>query len=340
MMALDKSYLHERLGSMRQLASIRRMRIDDGKGRGMRVFEVTNGSGLSFSVYPDRGMDIGEASFKGIPLAWITPNGPVAPQFYEADSLGWLRTWGGGLLTGCGLMNVGGANCSGGESHGLHGRLSHTPAEEINSTARWTGDGASYELEVSGELRVSRVFGKNLSLRRNIRTALGDNSITIRDRVENQGFRKTPLMQLYHINLGWPLVDAGAVIEAVKHRITPQNEVAAADYPEWNHLTDPERNFVEQVFYHEIPAAENGMAAVTLRNSKLKLACRVEYSVGSLPYLIEWKMMGQGEYVLGLEPSNTFPEGQEAMARRGLLRFLAPGEVVECVVKISFEELP
>ena len=104
----DKNYLRERMGSMRQLAGIRRAELEDGKGRGMRILDVTNGSGLAFTVYPDRGMDIGETTFKGIPIAWITPNGPVAPQFYDASGLNWLRSWGGGLLTGCGLMNVGG----------------------------------------------------------------------------------------------------------------------------------------------------------------------------------------------------------------------------------------
>ena len=65
----DKNYLRERMGSMRQLAGIRRAELEDGKGRGMRILDVTNGSGLAFTVYPDRGMDIGETTFKGIPIA-------------------------------------------------------------------------------------------------------------------------------------------------------------------------------------------------------------------------------------------------------------------------------
>ena len=142
----DKNYLRERIGSMRQVAGIRRAELEDGKGRGMRILDVNNGSGLNFTVYPDRGMDIGEASFKGIPVAWITPNGPVAPQFYDAKGLNWLRSWGGGLLTGCGLMNVGGPNASGGEEHGLHGRLSHTPAGQVNAKAAWDEDGV-YRIE-------------------------------------------------------------------------------------------------------------------------------------------------------------------------------------------------
>ena len=178
--------MHPRIGSMRQIASLRRAVLDDGKGRGMRIIDLDNGSGLAFTVYPDRGMDLGEAHYKGIPLVWLSANGPVAPQFYEAQGFNWLRTWSGGLLTGCGLMNVGGPNNCGGEDHGLHGRLSHTPAGEVNTRTDWNGD--RYELEVSGKIRVSRVFAKNLLLTRRISTALGDNSITVEDRIENQGF--------------------------------------------------------------------------------------------------------------------------------------------------------
>ena len=335
---MKKEELREYIGSMRQLAYIRRSVLEDGKGRGMRVMEVNNGSGLSFSVYPDRGMDIGEASYKGIPLAWLTPNGPVAPEFYEASNLNWLRSWSGGLLTGCGLMNVGGPNTSGGEEHGLHGRLSNTPAGEVNTMSAWN-EKDEYELKVSGNIRVSRVFGKNLMMTRSYRTALHDNSIEITDVVENQGFRTTPFMLLYHMNFGYPLVDENTYINAPDHDVTPQNAIAAAGFREWKYACAPQRDFAEQVFYHEIAPGDDGMAWAELVNEKLKLAVRVSYRTAELPYLVQWKQMGQGEYVMGLEPANCFPEGQANIAKRGMLRYLNPGEVTTCKVKLSFREL-
>ena len=42
---LNASYLAPRLGTMEQLASIRRLVSDDGKGRGMRILEVNTGAG-------------------------------------------------------------------------------------------------------------------------------------------------------------------------------------------------------------------------------------------------------------------------------------------------------
>jgi len=338
MSTLTPSYLHPRLGTMRQLAAIRRFVSDDGKGRGMRVFEVNNGSGLSFTVYPDRGMDIGPAFYKGTPLAWLSRNGETAPQFYDASGFEWLRTWGGGLLTGCGLANVGGPNTTSDGSHGLHGRLSHIPAEEVNTTENWTDKG-SYVLSIGGRVRHSKVFGENLVVTRRIETALGEATITIRDTVENQGFAPSPFMLLYHMNLGWPLVDDGAVLETSPHAVTPQTPHAAAGLADWPRISAPIPGFNEQVFYHTLPAEDaQGLASISLVNRKLGLAFKVAYRTAELPYLIQWKMMGQGEYVVGLEPANCYPEGQDKMAQQGLLRHLEPGEKIETLVKVTIEE--
>ncbi len=334
----NPAFLLPRVGHMAQVASVRRLVSDDGKGRGARVLEVNNGSGLSFTVYPDRGMDIGQAYYKGTPLAWVSCSQEVAPQFYDADGLEWLRTWGGGLLTGCGLTNVGGPNTVNGESHGLHGRLSHTPAEDVNTTAGWTKEGV-YALTASGRVRQSKVFGEKLALTRHIETALGEASITVRDTIENQGYAPSPFMLLYHLNLGWPLVDDGAVLEAPPHEVTPQNDHAASGLADWPKITAPIPGFREQVYYHTQPADGQGLAAMRLVNRRLGLAFNVTYRVNELPYLVQWKMMGQGEYVVGLEPANCYPEGQEKIAKRGLLRQLAVGEKTETFLKLSVETL-
>ena len=88
-----------------------------------------------------------------------------------------------------------------------------------------------------------------------------------------------------------------------------------------------------------LPADENGLARAVMTNPKLKLQVTVEYRVAELPYLVEWKQLGQGEYVCGLEPANCFPEGQAAMQKRGVLKKLQPGEISKSYVKVSFLEL-
>ncbi|MDD4101759.1 MAG: aldose 1-epimerase family protein [Kiritimatiellae bacterium] len=332
---LKKADVVPRVGRMEQLASIRRLTYEDGKGRGMRELEFNNGSGLAFSVLPDRGMDIAKASYKGSGLAWLSCNGDVAPQFYEPGGIEWLRSWGGGLLTGCGLANVGGPNERNGEQHGLHGRISHIPAQEVNSAASWSEDGSTYTLSACGRISHSRVFGEKLACTREISTAYGDDSITVRDTIENEGFTPVPFMLLYHINLGWPLIDESVTLEAPEHKITPQTESAAAGLAAWNQTSAPVPGVAEQVYYHDLPADKSGMASMRVVNKRLGLEFEVAYRVAELPYLIQWKMLGQGEYVMGLEPANCYPEGQTRMAERGLLRKLSPGEKTETLLRLA-----
>ena len=335
-MDFSRENIFGRVGSMRQLAAIRRSVLDDGRGRGMRIIDVGNGSGLNFTVYPDRGMDIGEASYKGMPVAWLTPS-CATPESYEPEQFSWLRSWGGGLLTGCGFLNVGGP-CEAGELHGLHGRLSHLKAADVNTESEWNETG-EYELSVSGKVTHSRVFGEHLRMTRRISVKMGVNRIVIADTVENLGYRSTPFMQLYHMNFSWPLVDESCRLRAPEHPVTPQNEVAAAGLAEWDRLSAPTPGFVEQVFYHDLPTDASGMAEMTLENPTLRLALRIRYSKDTLPQFMEWKQMGQGEYVLGLEPGNCVPEGRCRNEEKGLLRHLEPGEAVRHRVEVSFEEL-
>ena len=53
-------------------------------------------------------------------------------------------------------------------------------------------------------------------------------------------------------------------------------------------------------------ADDQGFGHVALVNRELNggLGLYVSFDVTMLPYLSEWKMMGQGEYVLGIEPAN------------------------------------
>ena len=64
-------------------------------------------------------------------------------------------------------------------------------------------------------------------------------------------------------------------------------------------------------------------------NPALGLGLTLRFRLAELPHLVEWKMMQQGMYVLGLEPANCWVEGRSADRASGVLRFLEPGEKVE-----------
>jgi len=99
--------LLSRTGDMSQLGGVRLVTLADGPERGVQAADVRTRDGLCFTVLLDRGMDIDQAEYRGLPLAWVSPTGPVAPSFYEARGTGWLRTFHGGLLTTCGLTQAG-----------------------------------------------------------------------------------------------------------------------------------------------------------------------------------------------------------------------------------------
>ena len=201
----DKSFLRARLGDMSQLAGVRRSFLMDGRARMVEVLDFDNGSGLQFTVLPGRGMDIAWAKYRGIPLCFMTKAGVASPESYDPQGMGWLWNFFGGLLTTCGLSNVGDP-CEderpelGPVHHGLHGRLSDTAAANVGWSAAWV-DGA-YRLNATGQMREGVLHGQNLSLTRTIETRLGDNALHLTDVIENQGFTPEEVMILYHINIG------------------------------------------------------------------------------------------------------------------------------------------
>lgn len=337
----DRSWTRAELlnyvGDLSQIGGVRLAEWTDGAERGLRVADFRTGSGLAFSVLLDRGMDIGPASYKGMPLNWASPTGWSHPMYYDAQGLGWLRTFGAGLLTGCGISYVGAPDVDQGEPLGLHGRLSNLPAQRVRVDEAWQGDECSFWVEA--EMREARVFGENLRLKRRISAELGGNCIRVRDEVENLGVSASPLMLLYHINLGFPLLDETSELLSEPHPVEARDAAAAPGLQDWMRFQKPTAGYAEQVFYHDLPADSGGWASMQLVNRARKLAVCVRYQKAGLPNLVQWKMMGQNHYALGVEPGNCRVGGRSKERERGTLQFLQPGEKKEFEVEIEVSEV-
>jgi hypothetical protein len=318
--------LRQRIGRVGQVAGIRACTLSDGPEDGVRALEFYTGSGLRFTVLPDRGMDIGPAEWRGAPLAWASAAAIRHPAFYEAEGPGWLRGFAGGLLVTCGPSNVGPASEDAGERFGLHGRASHTPASQVGYVAGW--EGQEYWLRAWGAVREARLFGENIALTRTISARLGGDEIWIEDRIVNEGFEETPLQILYHINLGFPLLDEGSEL-LVDSTLTPRDAQAAAGQAQALRGAAPAPGFREQVFHHQVRPAADGWATVALVNRAFDgrgLGLRLRYRPEELPHLWQWRMLGQGAYVMGIEPANCGLAGRAEERRMGRLAILAPGE--------------
>lgn len=329
--------LLRRVGHADQLAGVKLLEGADGVERGARVLRVWTGSGLEFDVLAERCLDLAACRYRGIPLAWLSPAGAAHPAYYEPAGAGWLRTFPGGLLATCGLDQFGAPSDHAGEHYGLHGRIANTPAQALAHRAYWDGD--VYRLEIAGEMRQARLFGENLLLRRSICAELGASRIRIEDVVTNQGFQAQPHMLLYHFNLGFPLVGERARLVLDAERTVPRDVDAELGAAEWDRFQPPTPGYREQVFYHAPRPGADGRVHAEMRNPELGLGLRLSYAAAELPHLYQWKMMGEGAYVVGVEPANCAGIlGRADAVERGVAPILQPGESRRYAIEIEVLE--
>jgi hypothetical protein len=326
--SFTRAELAERGGDICQFAGVRLGELGDGFERGVRVADVRTGTGFDFTVLADRGLDIGAAHFRGAPLAWRSPAAFSHPAFFEPEGLGWLRGFGGGLLTTCGLTYFGAPTVDQGQSLGLHGRASSLAAENLACGADWDGD--ECDLWVGGRMREARLFGENLVLRRRLSARMGQSRLVIEDSVTNEGHDSTPHMILYHCNLGYPVLSEDSELLIDDEQVSARDEVCGAGLPSHRRFQAPTPGYSEQVFQHVPKRDREGYARAALVNRAFEcgigLGVYLRWRAAELPWMIQWKMMGQGAYVSGLEPSTNWTSGRAAERAAGRLRFLEPGE--------------
>jgi hypothetical protein len=335
---LKQYELLERVGSLGQVGGVSRVVLAEGNATGVEALEFRTGSGLDFTVYAGRGMDIGPATYREYPLAWMSPTGPAAAAFLEPEGLGWLRSFYGGLLLTCGLTYAGAPCTDGEEELGLHGRISHVAATNVCYGGTWEDN--DYVMFAEGQVREASVFGPNVLLTRRISARLGERRLTVHDVVENQGFAPQEHMILYHCNLGYPLMDAATELVAPDASVQGRDEYSQETISRCASFSDPEPGIPERVYYHDLRANEDGSTMVALVNRGLGdgIALCFELSKNELPNVSQWKLPGQGTYVLGVEPGNCRVEGRVVERERGTLQVLEPGEIREYTMTIGIAE--
>lgn len=328
--------LMKKIGDISQISGARQSTLVSGRAKGVHAVEVRTGAGLSFTVLPDRGMDIAWADYKGMALSFISKTGIVSPEYYEPEENGFLRSFYAGLLTTCGLSYMGATCEDDGELLGLHGRAANIPAEDVCVSNEWQRD--DFVMKVRGRIRESAMFGENMTLTREIEAKLGENRIIIRDAVENCGFERQPVMLLYHCNFGFPLLDKDTRLILPEGTVKARDAEATKGLVNYDEFEEPVHGYREQVFYHDLNPQADGAITVKLFNKSLGehgLGIYIKYNKDQLPYFIQWKQIGEGDYVLGLEPATWYPEGRCEARKRGELEFLEPGECKKIELEIG-----
>jgi len=298
-----------------QFAGARRSTLDDGA----RLIHLYNAAGLCVDVLPDRGLDLWRASYRGLPLTWLSPNAPRRPD----AGAHWLDLFNGGLLTTCGLRHAGPAEEDDrtGETRSLHGGYTNLAAGDVDAGGAWNGD--AYLVRVRGRTVESRLFGPQIELVREITLPHDAPVLEVRDEVTNLGDEPQPLMLLHHVNLGYPLVREGARLSLAAGATVPRDEVALSGAERWDVYEAAQPRWAEQVFFHAVASDADGWSRLVAGTDDLAL--ELSWDARSAPYVTQWKNTREGIYVSGVEPGNCLPEGQNRARAAGRLDTLEPG---------------
>lgn len=331
--------LTERSGNLAQFGGVRLSTLDDGLGRGTRILDFNTGSGLRFTVNVDRALDIGELSHNGRAIGWHSAVGtrhPALNNQLEDNGFGWNRSFSGFLAT-CGLDHILGPEdvCGGTYNyphqphvqHGLHGRIANIPARLTGYGERWDGD--TYNLWAEGAVTQATLFGEVLTLTRRIDADLGGNTIRITDKVTNDGFSRTPHMLLYHVNLGYPLIDADSrYIAPIKSVVFAAHSDAGLDAQGVGYRVCPApvRGFREQVWQHEMASDPDGCVPVVVANDRFGFGLLMETRSAELPCAYQWQNFQAGHYVMGIEAATHHIKGNGFARDRGEMIWLEAGE--------------
>lgn len=322
-----------RIANLDQLAGATLSTVLDGPARGCRALDLGVAGGIDVRILPDRGFDVGPAWYGGLPLAWVSAVGESAP-LSSPTGMAWLAAFGGGLVTTCGLRNVGSPS----EGHGLHGRFSHLRASDVR-VGREVKEG---DVLLTARATIDEVDAQEAHLRveRTIRTRTARGLVELTDVTTNLGGAPEPAPILYHVNLGVPLFDEGARLEIDSGEVVPRDADAERGLSTWMAPGPPEEGAPEMVFEHAVRADDEGWGRAALINRSVGLELVLRWRQAELPRFHQWLHLGRSMYVLGLEPASCSVLGRAADRAMGALPELEPGERRTTELQIVARLLP
>ena len=271
-----------KISNLQQVASLRHYTLTEGREKGLDVLDCDNGK-IRFLLNVSKACDIMQLYHEGQNMSFISKNG------FTKREIPFLNRFEGGMLYTCGLDSVGGR-----EGYELHGTFHNTPAEIIRAECNENG------IVVEAIIRDTALFGKNLVMKRKVSTAVFGDSVTLEDTLINEGYKAEEYCLLYHINVGYPMLDDGAKIVADVDSYTPRTEWAKQNEGTMYEMSAPVPNQEETCYFLKMNKPQ-----ISLVNEKVGKRFTVSYSGDTLPHFVEWKSMASGDYALGLEPCTT-----------------------------------
>jgi hypothetical protein len=325
---LDDSPVAGRFETARGAVTILHGFFTSGKSAGVEVCLVDTEASQTI-LLPGRGMGIWRITTAATVFGWKSPvDGPVHPALVpisDGDGLGWLEGF-DELVVRCGLESNGAPDRAddGSMRYPLHGRIANLPATNLSVQV----DSASGKVELIGEVIESKLFFKRLRLRSRAIFAAGSASVEIVDEVTNELSTPATAQLLYHINLGSPVLSAGARVVAPIQTLAPKDDHAAEEIDRWEQIDPPQTGYAERVYFSQLLADSDGRSAVMLQGANGQRGFGVTIDTRSLPYFVFWKNTAAESdgYVVGLEPATNLPNPRSLEAKHDRVIKLAGGQ--------------
>lgn len=327
---LDDSSVAGEYHTARGTVTITHGVLTSGKSAGVEVCLVDTGASTTV-LLPSRGMGIWQITTAETQYGWKSPvDGPVHPALVpltDPDGLGWLEGF-DELVVRCGLESNGAPDRAddGSLRYSLHGRIANLPARNLSVQV----DPASGHVELCGEIVESKLFFKRLRLRSRAVFTAGSAAVEIVDEVTNELSTPATAQMLYHINLGSPVLAAGATAIAPVRTLAPKDDHAATEIDCWDQIGPPQSGYAERVYFAQLHSDAEGQSAAMLRGTDGQRGLGVTIDTRTLPYFILWKNTAAESdgYVTGLEPATNFPNSRSQEAQQGRVVSLAAGQSV------------
>jgi len=161
----------------------------------------------------------------------------------------------------------------------------------------------------------------------------------ILDQVTNETFSTLPMMFLYHVNLGFPLLDEGTRILASCNSVSGIDPASQAHVARIGTIHAPAAEVPELVFLLDMKPDREGYCSIVLHNRSIDagagLGIFLRYRKNDFPYFHIWKRLTRREYVVGFEPGICTVQGRVRQRERGDLRLMGPQETVRFALEMG-----
>ncbi len=281
---------------------------------------VVRAGKMAVTLLPDRCMDIYEVLYDGVQISFTNrAAGLVDPDYRCEGTESFSRSFFGGMLTTCGLIQAGRPCEENGRAFGLHGCISHMPA--VSCFEKQDED----SVRIHANILETHPEGERLLLCRNY--MISNTGIYLQDRVFNQGIT-TPFMMMYHINFGAPFLSPALQIDAplvyAENRDTRRKAKADTVLASFPASSKPETVYYTKLRY----------GFVKLVSPEVHLASVISFK--GFDWMGIWKNPDPARYALGMEPCLCPGLGRKGARERKLLPILEHGKYHTTHLRLSF----